>query len=60
MIYKVYMTDGQRLTLEADRVEQDGSGTRLYKDDGGLIAGFYCGEVARVFPETAIEEATVV
>lgn len=57
MIYKVYMTDGQRLSLEADRIEQDGSGTRLYLNDGGLVAGFYSGEVARVFPETSIEEA---
>ena len=54
------MTDGQRLTLQADRVEQDGSGTRLYSDAAGLVAGFYCGEVARVFPENAIEEAEVI
>lgn len=54
------MTDGARMTLQADYIADDGSGTRLYNNDGGLVAKFYCGEVARVFPETAIEEAEVI
>lgn len=58
MNYKIYTTNGERLTIEADRFDQDGSGTRLYKEDA-VVAAFYSGEVARIFPEGAIEEAEV-
>lgn len=58
MNYKIYTSNGQRLVINADRFEQDGSGTRLYSDETGIIASFYCGEVAQIFPEDTVIEAT--
>jgi len=57
MIYKVYTNNGERLTLEADYFTTNGSGTVLYKEDGGIVASFYCGEAVRVFPEAALDQA---
>lgn len=60
MIYKIYTNNGERYAIEADHFKSDGSGVSLFKDDGGVVATFYSGEVTRIFPETAIVEAEVI
>ena len=52
MIYKIYTNNGERYAIEADHFKSDGSGVSLFKDDGGVVATFYSGEVTRIFPET--------
>lgn len=60
MIYKVYTTNGARQTYDIDYFESDGSGVTLWKNDGTLIAFYYPGQVAQIFPEQADEPAEVV
>lgn len=56
MIYRVFTKTGERLQLEADYIQSDGSGTTLYTNDGGVVAAFFCGEVTRIYPASTIEE----
>ena len=60
MIYKIYTNNGERYSIEADYFESDGSGISLFKNDGGVVASFYSGEVTRIFPESTIVEAEVI
>ena len=60
MIYKIYTNNGERYAIEADYFKSDGSGVSLFKDDGGVVATFYSGEVTRIFPESTIIEAEVI
>lgn len=57
MIYKIHTNNGERYSIEADYFKSDGSGITLFSNGDGLIATFYSGEVTRIFPETAIEQA---
>lgn len=59
MIYKIHTNNGERYSIEADYFKSDGSGISLFNDVGGVVATFYSGEVTRIFPETATEEAEV-
>ena len=59
MIYKIYTNNGERYSIEADYFTSDGSGISLFKNDGGVVASFYSGEVTRIFPESTIVEAEV-
>lgn len=60
MIYKIYASNGDRLSIEADTFVSDGSGVKLNKNGQGTIAMFWPGEVVRIFPEGSIEEAEVI
>ena len=60
MIYKLYTNNGDRLSIDADSIQSDGSGTKLFKEGAGLIASFWPGEITRVFPEDTLEEAEVI
>ena len=60
LIYKLYTNNGDRLSIEADSIQSDGSGTRLFKEGSGLIASFWPGEITRVFPEDSLEEAEII
>ena len=60
MIYKIHTNNGERYAIEADYFKSDGSGVSLFKDDGGVVASFFSGEVTRIFPESTIIEAEVV
>ena len=60
MIYKIHTNNGERYAIEADHFKSDGSGVSLFKDDGGVVASFFSGEVIRIFPESTIIEAEVI
>ena len=60
MNYRIYTTSGQRLTIQADRFEQDGSGVRLFNNETGIVSYFYCGEVAQIFPEESLNTAETI
>ena len=61
MIYKVYMSNGQPLAIEADEVRTDpNTGTQLLDEEGNIVAFFYSGQVGAVFPETSVLEAEVI
>ena len=57
MIYKIYTNNGERYSIEADYFVSDGSGISVFKNDGGVVAAFFPGEVVRIFPESTIVEA---
>ena len=61
MIYKVYMSSGQPLAIEAAEVQTDpNKGTHLLDAEGNIVAFFYSGQVSAVFPENSVLEAEVV
>ena len=61
MIYKVYMSNGQPLAIEASKVQTDpNTGTQLLDGEGNIVAFFYSGQVSAVFPENTVLEAEVV
>ena len=61
MIYKVYMSSGQPLAIEATELLTDPNiGVRLMDDEGNVVAFFYPGQVSAVFPESAVLEAEVI
>ena len=61
MIYKVYMSNGQPLAIEASKVQTDpNTGTQLLDGEGNIVAFFYSGQVGAVFPENAVLEAEVI
>ena len=61
MIYKVYMSSGQPLAIEADEVRTDpNTGTQLLDKEGNIVALFYAGQVSAVFPEGSLLEAEVI
>ena len=61
MIYKVYMSSGQPLAIEADEVRTDpNTGTQLLDKEGNIVALFYAGQVRAVFPEGSLLEAEVI
>lgn len=55
--YTVHFRDGSTATITADHFEADGSGTRFFDAEGGLVASFYDGEARRVLPASAPVEA---
>ena len=60
MIYKVHMSNGQPLVIEAEEVRTDpNEGTQLLDADGNIVAYFYPGQINAVFPEASIVEAEV-
>ena len=61
MIYKVYMSNGQPLAIEANEVRTDpNTGVHLLDEEGNIVAFFYPGQVSAVFPEDTVLEAEVV
>ena len=61
MIYKVYMSNGQPLAIEANEIKTDpNTGTQLLDQEGNIVAFFYSGQVSAVFPEASVLEAEVV
>ena len=61
MIYKVYMSNGQPLAIEANEIRTDpNTGTQLLDQEGNIVAFFYSGQVGAVFPETSVLEAEVI
>ena len=61
MIYKVYMSSGQPLAIEASEIQTDpNTGTQLLDVEGNIVAFFYSGQVSAVFPESSVVEAEVV
>ena len=61
MIYKVYMSSGQPLAIEAAELLIDPNiGTRLLDEEGNIVAFFYPGQANAVFPEGSVLEAEVV
>ena len=61
MIYKVYMSSGQPLAIEASGIQTDpNTGVELLDEEGNIVAFFYPGQVSAVFPENAVLEAEVV
>ena len=61
MIYKVYMSSGQPLAIEAAEVKTDpNTGTHLLDAEGNIVAYFYSGQVTAVFPESSVVEAEVI
>lgn len=61
MIYKVYMSSGQPLAIEAAEVQTDpNTGVKLLDEEGNIVAFFYPGQVSAVFPESSVVEAEVV
>lgn len=61
MIYKVYMSSGQPLAIEASKVQTDpNTGVQLLDEEGNIVAFFYPGQVSAVFPESAVLEAEVI
>ena len=61
MIYKVYMSSGQPLAIEASKVQTDpNTGVQLLDEEGNIVAFFYSGQVGAVFPETSVLEAEVI
>ena len=61
MIYKVYMSNGQPLAIEASKVQTDpNTGVQLLDEEGNIVALFYPGQASAVFPESAVLEAEVI
>ena len=61
MVYKVYMSSGQPLAIEASEVQTDpNTGVKLLDEEGNIVAFFYPGQVSAVFPESAVLEAEVI
>lgn len=61
MIYKVYLSNGQPLAIEADEVLTDpNTGVQLLDVEGNIVAYFYPGQASAVFPESSVVEAEVV
>ena len=61
MIYRVYMSNGQPLAIEANEIRTDpNTGTQLLDEEGNIVAFFYSGQVSAVFPETSVLEAEVI
>ena len=61
MIYKVHMSNGQPLAIEANEIRTDpNTGTQLLDEEGSIVAFFYSGQVSAVFPETSVLEAEVI
>ena len=61
MIYKVYLSNGQPLVIEASKVQTDpNTGVQLLDEEGNIVAFFYPGQVSAVFPESAVLEAEVI
>ena len=61
MIYKVCMSSGQPLAIEASKVQTDpNTGVHLLDEEGNIVAFFYPGQVSAVFPESSVVEAEVI
>ena len=61
MIYKVYLSNGQPLVIEASKVQTDpNTGVQLLDEEGNIVAFFYPGQASAIFPENAILEAEVI
>ena len=61
MIYKVYLSNGQPLAIEASEVQTDpNTGVQLLDGEGNIVAFFYPGQVSAIFPESAVLEAEVI
>lgn len=61
MIYKVHMSNGQPLAIEASKVQTDpNTGVLLLDEEDNIVAFFYPGQVSAVFPESAVLEAEVI
>ncbi len=61
MIYKVYMSSGQPLAIEASKVQTDpNTGVQLLDVEGSIVAFFYPGQVSAIFPELSVVEAELV
>ena len=61
MIYKVYMSSGQPLAIEASKVQTDpNTGVQLLDEEGNIVAFFYPGQANAVFPESSVVEAEVI
>ena len=61
MIYKVHMSNGQPLAIEASEVQTDpNKGTHLLDAEGNIVAFFYSGQVSAIFPESSVVEAELV
>ena len=61
MIYRVHMSNGQPLAIEANEIRTDpNTGTQLLDEEGNIVAFFYSGQVGAVFPEASVLEAEVV
>ena len=61
MIYKVYMSSGQPLTIEASKIQTDpNTGVQLLDEEGNIVAFFYPGQANAVFPESSVVEAEVI
>ena len=61
MIYKVYMSSGQPLAIEASEIQTDpNTGVQLLNEEGDIVAFFYPGQVSAVFPESSVVEAEVI
>ena len=61
MIYKVHMSNGQPLAIEASEIQTDpNTGVQLLNEEGDIVAFFYPGQANAVFPESSIVEAEVI
>ena len=61
MIYKVHLSNGQPLAIEASKIQTDpNTGVQLLDVEGNIVAFFYPGQVSAVFPENTVLEAEVV
>lgn len=61
MIYKVYLSNGQPLVIEAAELLTDPNiGVRLLDEEGNIVAFFYPGQANAVFPESSLVEAEVI
>ena len=61
MIYKVYLSNGQPLAIEASKVQTDpNTGVQLLDEEGNIVAFFYPGQANAVFPESSVVEAEVI
>ena len=61
MIYKVYLSSGQPLAIEASKVQTDSNtGVQLLDEEGNIVAFFYPGQANAVFPESSVVEAELV
>lgn len=52
----VSMTDGTTKKIKAHKMQRDGSGTRLFDDEGEMIASWQDGQVKDCMREDLIEE----
>ena len=61
MIYRVHMSSGQPLAIEASEIQTDpNTGVHLLNEEGDIVAFFYPGQVSAVFPESSVVEAEVI